>query len=103
MMWCNSCKKPIEPSWHNEYEIPNIDVGGYEAIQVLTCPDCGQEVYQDAGQCVMCCEFIAPDKALCDCCAEEIGAMVTTLADGLKIDTADVKNGLTEYLNMEDR
>lgn len=103
MMWCNSCKKPVEPSSHNEYEIPNIDAGGYETIQVLTCPDCGQEVYQEAGQCIMCCEFIAPDKALCALCDEEIGAMVTMLAEGMKINRADALDGIAEYLNMEDR
>lgn len=103
MMWCNNCKKPTEPSSRNEYEIPNIDVGGYETKHVPTCPDCGQEVYQDAGECVMCGELITPGETLCALCAEEIGAMVTTLAEGLKIDRADALNGITEYLNMEDR
>ena len=103
MMWCDNCKKAVEPSSHNEYEIPNVNVGGYETIQVLTCPDCGQEVYQDAEQCVMCCEFIAPGVSLCDLCVEEISAMVTTLAEGLKIGRKAVENGMAEYLNMEDR
>lgn len=103
MMWCDNCKKAVEPSSHNEYEIPDANVGGYETIQVLTCPVCGQEVYQEAEECVMCGELIAPGEALCGLCAEEIGAMVTTLAEGLKIDRADALNGITEYLNMEDR
>lgn len=103
MMWCNTCKKPVEPSSHNEYEIPNIDLGGYERVQVLTCPDCGQEVYQEPELCVMCKEFIAPGKALCDLCNEDISASVDLLAEYKKVDRNAVKDGLAEYLNMEDR
>ena len=103
MMWCNTCKKPVEPSSHNEHEIPDANVGGYETIQVLTCPDCGQEVYQDAGECVMCGEFIAPGKALCDLCVEDVSAVVDLLAEYKEVDRNAAKDGMAEYLNMEER
>ena len=103
MMWCNNCKKPVEPSSHNEYEIPNIDVGGYETIQVLTCPDCRHEVYQEPGECVMCGELIAPGETLCALCSDDIESSIDLLTEYRKLDTKAVKDGLAEYLNMEDR
>jgi len=102
-MWCNNCKKPVEPSSHNEYEIPNIDVGGYERVQVLTCPDCGHEVYQEPGECVMCGELIAPGETLCALCGDDIESSIDLLTEYRKLDTKAVKDGLAEYLNMEDR
>lgn len=103
MMWCNTCNTAVEPDNHNEYEIPDINAGGYETIQVLTCPGCGQEVYQEPGECVMCGELIAPGKALCDLCTEDIGAVVDLLEEYKDLDRTHVLDGVAEYLNMEDR
>lgn len=102
MMWCDNCKKAVEPSSHNEYEIPNVDVGGYETIQVLTCPDCGQEVYREADECAMCGELIAPGETLCGLCSDDIESCIDLLAEYRKLDSKAVKDGLAEYLNMED-
>lgn len=103
MMWCDACKTVVEPDSHNEYWIPDINAGGYEQIQVLTCPQCGQEVYQEAGECVMCGAMIEPGKALCDLCAEDIGAIMDLLEEYKKADRMCVLDGVAEYLNMEDR
>lgn len=102
MMWCDNCKKAVEPSSHNEYEIPDVDVGGYETIQVLTCPDCGQEVYQEPGECAMCGELIAPGETLCDLCVGDIQSVVTLLAEHRNTEEKAVLDGIAEYLNMEE-
>lgn len=98
MLWCDNCKAPVEPESHYEYEIPDPQVQGYERVQILTCPCCRQEVYQDPGTCVMCGESIAPDETLCDLCSDDILSAIGLLAENRKLDTEAVKNGITEYL-----
>jgi hypothetical protein len=102
MMWCKYCKQAVSPYEKKTYEIPDADVGGHETIVTYHCPDCNHEVYQEPGECVMCGEPVAPDKALCEACIEDIGAMITLLAEYRKIEIEAVKDGLTEYLNMEE-
>lgn len=104
MMWCPTCRQIVtDPEEHFEYDIPDAEAGGYEKIQILTCPTCGREVYQEPGQCVMCGEHIEPGKSLCEYCSEDITAMVDLLAEQKNLDGSAVKDGLAEYLNMEDR
>lgn len=103
MMWCNNCKEAVEPGTYNEYDIPDINAGGYRKTRIDVCPFCGQEVYQEPGTCVMCRELIAPGKSLCDPCADCIGEMIDGLAEVINVSRDAVLDGLAEYLNMEDR
>ena len=103
MMWCNNCREAVEPGTYNEYDIPDINDGGYRKAQIDVCPFCGGEVYQEPGKCVMCGELIAPGRDLCDLCAEDIRAAADLLAEHRNLDRSAVLDGMAEYLNMEDR
>lgn len=102
MMWCKECGQAVEPVTRTEYDIPDANAGGYRAEHISVCPYCHKEVYQEPSCCVMCDCVTAPSENLCDCCLEDIQAYVTLLAEYRNIEEEAVKNGLTEYLNMED-
>lgn len=99
MLWCDICKEAVEPVEHYEYDIPDANVGGYEKWQVLTCPCCHNEVYQDPGACVMCGELIAPGETLCGLCSDEIVSAVNFIAEYKNIDARAVWRGITEYMD----
>lgn len=103
MLWCKHCNKAFfEPQEQVTYDIPDSNVGGYEKIVTYHCPDCGEEVYLEAGKCVMCGENTAPDKKLCEHCFKEIDGAVNELSNSLKLTFKDVLYGISEYLDMEE-
>lgn len=98
-LWCDNCKEPVEPALHYEYDIPDANVAGYEKHQILACPCCGREVYQDPGVCAMCGELIAPDETLCGLCSDDILSAVDLLAEYKNVDPENVWDGIAEYMN----
>lgn len=102
MMWCEHCGNAVEPHERNIYDIPDVNVAGYETTTIYYCPDCNHEVYQEPERCVMCGELVEPGEALCAACSEDIGAMVLLLAEYRKIEPEAIKDGLAEYLNREE-
>lgn len=104
MLWCKHCQKAVpEPEERHEYDIPNADAPGYEKITTYHCPECGEEVYLEAGQCVMCGGHAAPEKDLCDSCYMLIHETLHEFAMSLNLSFDCVLDGVAEYLYMEDK
>lgn len=94
-MWCDSCGQAAEGiTVHIQDEL------GY-MYEILECPICGKEVYKYAGECVMCGEEIGPEHDLCELCKEAIEASILMMAEYRNVSDDNVKDGLSEYLNME--
>ncbi|WP_425755121.1 hypothetical protein ACPW7J_09625 [Ihubacter sp. rT4E-8] len=102
MLWCKHCKKAVAlPVTSVSYEIPNVEVSGYEKIKTYYCPDCGRKVYLEAGYCVMCGGYAAPGKELCDSCHVEIREALNELTKRLDLPSDNVMDGVAKYLIME--
>lgn len=97
MLWCENCKKAVEPIEEKEYDIPDANVEGYEVITHYCCPDCNSELYQEPSKCVMCGEYTSPDNDICSSCSDSINEFV----DGLGLVRNNVLEGLSAYLEME--
>ncbi len=103
MLWCKHCKKAVvDPQERVTYDIPNPDAEGFEKIVTYHCPDCGEEVYLQAGHCIMCGEHVAPEKSLCIHCYAEIHETLNELSMQMDLPFDKVLDGVAEYLNMED-
>ena len=103
MLWCKHCNKAVfEPQEQVTYDIPDSNVGGYEKIVTYHCPDCGEEVYLEAGKCVMCREYTIPGSNLCIGCYLEIHDNLKVFALLLDLPLENVLDGVAEYLNMEE-
>lgn len=93
MMWCETCKKPVETT-SGTY----IDEVGYR-YTVQECVCCGSGCVREPNNCVICGEKISPSKSLCDCCSEEISSFVDTLAEAKKSTREAILKGMEEYLD----
>ena len=93
MMWCETCKKPVETT-SGTY----IDEVGYR-YTVQECVCCGSECVREPNNCVICGEKISPSKSLCILCGEEIKSFVSSLAVAKGCADDDVLKGMEEYLD----
>ena len=86
MMWCNSCKEPVEAEFHEKKN----------GSRWWECPRCGSDDVEEADSCVLCGEPISPYKVegICDKCD-------TLIQDDLD-SIIDMVRGINEQLSRID-
>ena len=47
-----------------DHEYPDADEWDDDSTQTVACPECGTDVYDDAGQCPNCGMFLIPDTSV---------------------------------------
>ncbi|MGF6376877.1 uncharacterized protein with PIN domain [Clostridiales Family XIII bacterium PM5-7] len=102
MMWCERCSEAIESVIYHEYDIPDVNVGGYRKDAFEKCPECGSVVFDEPSCCVMCKRPIAPDLNLCESCVSDLRKDISERAEKNNTSEEDVKDGYAELINMED-
>lgn len=95
MFYCTECKKMSDSTksrseWQGEKEH-----GGYVVYD--TCPHCGSDEIEKAGECEICGVWIPSDKDYCHFCEEKVNAVMRSAFEQLE-KTANVEANILSVM-----
>lgn len=85
MMWCNE-HGAVEPEAYTEYDIPDVNVGGYREEQINTCPNCHEVLLFGADHC-KCGEWKGEEDEWCPNCIDMRNQTMGTAIHQIGLDT----------------